>query len=118
MAPYERLDAWRHCHQLALAVYRATKKFPSEERYGLVAQARRAAFSAAANIVEGSARRGKAQFRRFVDFSVASLAELGYIIRISADLDYLQEGAGLAALRSLHEEASRTTWGLYRSLSG
>jgi 23S rRNA-intervening sequence protein len=35
MAPYERLHAWRECHELALAVYGVTKRFPSDERYGL-----------------------------------------------------------------------------------
>jgi len=35
MAPYEKLHAWRECHELALGVYGATKRFPSDERYGL-----------------------------------------------------------------------------------
>jgi len=58
MAPYERFAAWRECHALALEVYRATRVFPKDELYGLTSQARRAAFSAAANIVEGSPPRG------------------------------------------------------------
>ncbi|MGH7674226.1 MAG: four helix bundle protein [Gemmatimonadales bacterium] len=60
VAHYEQLLAWKECHALALMVYRATEKFPSHERYGLTAQARRAAFSAAANIRGGfrQARRG------------------------------------------------------------
>jgi four helix bundle protein len=52
MSRYEKLHAWRECHELALAVYRVTKRFPDDERYGLASQTRRAAFSAAANIVE------------------------------------------------------------------
>src|SRR2546421_9498164 len=86
MAPYERFAAWRECHALALEVYRATRSFPKEELYGLTSQARRAAFSAAANIVEGSARRGSAEFRRFLDISLGSLTELGYTLRISREL--------------------------------
>ena len=78
MAPYERLHAWRECHALALAVYRATKGFPAEERYGLTSQMRRAGFSAAVNIVEGSARRGPREFRRFLDIALSSLTEVGY----------------------------------------
>src|SRR5690242_16163219 len=65
MAPYERFAAWRECHALALEVYRATRLFPKDELYGLTSQARRAAFSAAANIVEGSAKRGSAESRPF-----------------------------------------------------
>ena len=41
MAPYEKLHAWRECHQLALAVYRVTKRFPVDEQYGLTSQTRR-----------------------------------------------------------------------------
>lgn len=54
MMPYERFEAWPLCHQLVLQVYRVTLSFPSEERYGLTSQARRAACSAAANIAEGA----------------------------------------------------------------
>jgi hypothetical protein len=54
MAPYEKLDAWKACHQLMLAVYRITNGWPDSEKYGFVSQIRRAAFSAAVNIVEGT----------------------------------------------------------------
>src|SRR5438132_3448318 len=85
MAPYERLHAWRECHELALAVYRVTKSFPSEEQYGLTSQTRRAAFSAAVNIVEGSSRRSRKEFRRFLDISLSSLTEVGYALRFSRE---------------------------------
>ena len=52
MPPYERLKAWQECHKLVVATYRVTKAFPREELYGLTSQARRAAFSAAVNIVD------------------------------------------------------------------
>src|SRR5207249_1077593 len=78
MPPYERLKAWQECHKLVLETYRVTKAFPREELYGLTSQARRAAFSAAVNIVEGSAKRGVGEYRRFLDISIGSLAELGY----------------------------------------
>src|SRR5690349_5836146 len=77
MSRYEKLHAWRECHELALAVYGATKKFPADERYGLSSQTRRAAFSAAVNIVEGAARHSKREFRRFLDISLSSLSEGG-----------------------------------------
>ena len=91
MAPYERFAAWRECHALALEVYRATRVFPKDELYGLTSQARRAAFSAAANIVEVSAKRGSAEFRRLLDISLESLTELGYILRLSRELGILAE---------------------------
>jgi len=116
MAPYERLEAWQLCHQLALAVYRATDALPRRELYGLTSQARRAAFSAAANIVEGSTRRGKREFRRFLDISLGSLAELGYVLRLCRELGFLEEAAS-AELADLHTAASRVTWGLYSKMA-
>jgi four helix bundle protein len=82
----------------------------------LIAQARRSAFSAAANIAEGSARRGRREFRRFLDISLGSLSELAYIIHLAAELDYLspEERDQLDPLR---EDASRLTWGLYDAVA-
>ena len=116
MAPYERFDAWQYCHQLALCIYRLTAAFPPSERYGLTSQARRAAFSAAWNIAEGSAKRGRREFRRFLDISVGSLAELSYIIRLAIDLGMIPPDQR-DHIQQLHADASRTTWGLYRSMT-
>ena len=117
MPPYERFDAWRRCHELVLAVYQLTEHMPKEERYGLVTQARRAAFSAAANIAEGSAKRGKPEFRRYLDISLGSLSELSYTLRLARDLGHItrSEWERVDTLRDL---AGRLTWGLYRSVRG
>ncbi len=69
MQPYERFQAWCVSHELALAVYAATNKLPRAELYGLTAQMRRAAFSVCSNIAEGSAKRGKREFRRYLDIT-------------------------------------------------
>ena len=112
MMPYERFKAWEKCHELTLLIYRVTLNWPREETYGLVAQCRRASFSAAVNIVEGSSRQGSKEFRRFLDISLGSLAEVSYILRLARDLGFLsREPAG--ELESLREEASKLTWGLY-----
>src|SRR5438094_6927158 len=91
MAHYENLVAWRECHALTLCVYRVTRGFPKDELYGLTSQARRAAFSAAANIAEGAAKRGPNEFRRFLDVSLGSLAELAYALRLSRELGLLSD---------------------------
>ena len=78
MVPYERFAAWKECHSLAIRVYKATVAFPKHELYGLTSQVRRAAFSAAVNIVEGSSRRGSVEFRRFLDISLGYLDRLVY----------------------------------------
>ncbi len=115
--PYERFDAWNCCHALAIAVYDATSNLPKEEKYGLTSQARRAAFSAAANIAEGSAKRGVGEFQRYLNISLGSLSELAYVIRLAHDLKYLSEG-DWRRLEDLRSKASKCTWGLYKSIRG
>ena len=115
MKPYERLEAWQATHQLVLAVYRATQKFPADERYGLTSQARRAVFSAAANIAEGSAKKGPREFRRYLDIAAGSLAEVAYILRVARGLRLIDE-TGYAALEEHRDRTGRLTWGLYASI--
>ena len=110
--PYERFQAWQAAHKLVLEVYRATLAFPTDERYGLVSQARRAAFSAAANIAEGSAKRGRREFGRYLDITLGSLSELAYVIRLARDLKILS-ASQWHELDALRNQAGRLTWGLY-----
>jgi four helix bundle protein len=100
---------------MALATYRATQKWPAHEAYGLTSQARKAAYSASANIAEGSAKRGNAEFRRFLNISLGSLAELSYILLLARDLGYLQSEEW-GELEALRDHAGCLTWGLYRAL--
>jgi four helix bundle protein len=58
MTPYERLEAWKAAHQMALMIFEATDSWPPEERFGLTIQVRRAALSVPTNIAEGAAKRG------------------------------------------------------------
>ncbi|MGH7529487.1 MAG: four helix bundle protein [Gemmatimonadales bacterium] len=117
MMPYERFDAWQACYALALLTYRSTARFPKHEQYGMISQMRRAAFSSALNIAEGSARRGRAEFRRFLDISIGSLAELTVAIRMAKDLEYLDE-EGWCALDAACSRAGRLTMGLHKSMRG
>ena len=116
MKPYERLAAWQRCHALAISVYRATEHWPSAERFGITGQVRRAALSAPTNITEGAAKRGKAEFRRFLGHSIGSLSEVGYLLLVARDLGMLPEDAW-ATLERERDAAARVTYLLYRSLS-
>ena len=117
MPPYERFDAWKKSHQLALAIHRQTASWPKDERFGLTAQIRRSAFSVPANLVEGQARRGRREFRRFLDIAWGSLAEVGYTLRYARDLGYLTEEA-YSQLQALRDEAGPPLFGLLRSMGG
>lgn len=96
-------------------MYHATKRFPADERYGLTSQVRRAAFSAAVNIVEGSSRRTARDFRRFLDIALASLTEVGYALRFAREAGILAE-PDWARLNDQQCRARFLTWKLYRSL--
>ena len=115
MRPFEELRAWQLAHQLTLAIYHATGSWPAVERYALSSQARRAAFSVAANIVEGAAKGGQREFRRFLDISIGSLSELRYILRLAYDLGYLTEPE-FVSLDGQRDLTARVLWGLYRSV--
>ena len=102
-------------------VYKAAERFPKSEVWGLTSQMRRSAVSVAANIVEGSARRNRNEYLRFLYIAISSLAVLSYYIRFTEELEYLdtktyekswakaQEG-----LRTLQRLISyyRKVWGL------
>jgi four helix bundle protein len=116
MVPYERFDAWKVSHQLALQVYRVTETWPVNERYGLTIQIRRAALSAPTNIAEGSAKRGSREFRRYLDIALGSLSEVSYLLRFTRDRGILSD-ADFKALDELRNQAGRLTWRFYSSLS-
>ena len=110
--PYEKFDAWRVTHELALQVYQITEKWPPSERYQLTSQTRRAALSVPTNIAEGAAKRGTREFRRYLDISLGSLSELSYLLRFSKDLGLLDTEA-YGVLDQLRGRAGTLTWRLY-----
>jgi four helix bundle protein len=74
---------------LVIDIYKETKGFPPEERYGLQSQIRRAAVSTASNLVEGSARRGENEYLNFCNISCASAFETRYLMELSFRLGIL-----------------------------
>jgi four helix bundle protein len=116
MAIYQRIKAWERCHDLCLAVYQITNSWPGGERFGLTAQARRAAHSAAANIAEGCAKKGPNEFRRFLNISLGSLSELSYTLLLAKDLAILSE-EDWQRLDEHQQKAGGMTWLLYKSLA-
>jgi len=66
MRPHENLEVWKLGIELVTDIYKITRDFPDEEKFGLVTQLRRGAISFPSNIAEGAARRTKKEFMNFL----------------------------------------------------
>lgn len=102
---FERLEVWQDARALARMVYIITKKFPEEERYGLISQMRRSAVSVTSNIVEGSYRNTNKDKSNFMNIAYGSLMELLNQTIISTDLEYIDE-VGYQEIRAVIEKVS------------
>jgi len=111
---FEQLDVWKAAHKLVLEVYKVTQKFPSEERYGLVSQMRRAAVSVPANIAEGFKRRGRPDKAHFYNIGQASLEEIRYYLILWRDWGYPLPQMEMAEQA---DQVSKMLYGLVRSLA-
>ena len=85
---YKDLLVWQKGLILVKMIYELTKQFPSDERFGLVSQMRRAAVSVPSNIAEGQSRRTTGEFVQFISHAEGSLAELETQMLISVDLGF------------------------------
>ena len=85
---YKDLKIWQKGMHLSKSIYELTKRFPSDERFGLSAQMRRAAVSVPSNIAEGQARQGTREFLQFLSHASGSLAELETQLLLSTELGY------------------------------
>ena len=85
---YKELLVWQKGMSLAKGVYGLTARFPTDERFGLVSQMRRAAVSVPSNIAEGQARHGTREFLQFLSHASGSLAELETQLLLSVDMKY------------------------------
>jgi four helix bundle protein len=119
MRSFRDLLVWQRAHQLALSIYKMSSHFPSEERYGLTSQLRRAALSIPNNLAEGSKRKNPSDFAHFINIAEGSCAEVDYLLLFVKDMEYVSKeiiepytkevaeiGRMLHSLRSKQIEAS------------
>jgi four helix bundle protein len=112
----EELVVFKRAHQLTLRIYQISGKFPVDEKFGLVSQMRRAAASIATNLIEGSYRLNRPEYRQFVGIARGSSGELKYHVLLAKDLGYLKE-SDYTALRAELDEISKMLMGLAKSLA-
>jgi four helix bundle protein len=115
MKSVEQLDVFKLAHELTLSVYKITFKFPQEETFALASQMRRAASSVGMNLVEGSMRLNKRDFRRFVGIARGSAAEVSYQLLLAKDLGYISKEV-FEALRSDYDRVGQMLTRLAQSL--
>ena len=100
---FRDLEVWQKSMDLVVETYRSTKSFPSEERYGLTSQLRRAAVSIPSNIAEGRGRFGLGGFLYHLSVATGSLMELETQLMIAARLEYLNAEQARTLLETVGE---------------
>lgn len=87
---HTKLDVFQQSRKLTLECYRITKEFPSDEKYAMVQQIRRAALSVHLNIAEGCSRKSAAERRRYFEIARGSVIEVDTAFDIAEELQYVE----------------------------
>ena len=111
---FEKLEVWQKSRVLVKEVYALSRKFPSDEKFGLVSQIRRASVSVNSNIAEGCTRWSNKEKSRFYEIAYGSLIEVLSQLILSSDLGFISEEE-LTIVRDKLEEVSRMLNSLRKS---
>ena len=86
---HQKLHVYNHSKSFVLECYKLTKTLPTDEKFGMISQIRRAALSVHLNIAEGASRKSETERKRFYEISRGSIIEIDAAIDIASDLQYL-----------------------------
>ncbi|MBI4692211.1 MAG: four helix bundle protein [Candidatus Terrybacteria bacterium] len=112
---FDDLEAWKKGHQLVLEIYKITKEFPKEEKFGIISQLQRASSSITANVAEGFSRYHFNDKSRFYYQARGSVSEVKNFLLLAKDLDYL-DSKTLESLIEITNTTQRLINGLIRSI--
>ena len=112
---FEKLDAWQLGIQLCDEVYRLTRSLPTDERFGLTSQMRRAAASVPANIAEGSGRTSDRDNLRFLEMAYGSLMEVVSHVEVAYRQEFFDSGQR-ESIREVADRVARVLSGLRNHL--
>ncbi|NJK84250.1 MAG: four helix bundle protein [Saprospiraceae bacterium] len=115
MKPHKNLNAWIKSFEFVKEIYLVTDKFPSEEKFGLVSQMRRAAVSVPVNIAEGAARKSKKEFIQFLHIALGSMTELDTLLLLSAEVGFISKSECDLLIEKL-DIIGKIIYGLIKSL--
>jgi four helix bundle protein len=115
MFNFEKLDVWQKAIDCADLVYKHTRNFPADERFGLTNQMRRAAVSISSNIAEETSRMSQTDFARFIEIATGSVFEVVSQAFVGQRQGFLNEER-FRELYSAADEIGRMLSGLRKSL--
>lgn len=111
---FEKLNVWMKARDFTVAIYKASSEFPTDEKFGLISQLRRASISIASNIAEGSSRKYKKDQNRFYTMAYSSTMEVLNQLIISKELNFINQDI-YHSLRSDIQEITAMLISLYSS---
>jgi len=85
---HQKLDVYQTSRSFLLEYYKLSKRLPTEEKFGMVPQIRRAALSVHLNVAEGSSRKSQAERKRFFEIARGSVIEIDAALDIASALKY------------------------------
>lgn len=105
---FEKLDVWKDCRSFIKDIYILTNNFPSDEKFGIISQIRRASLSVSANIAEGITRSSNKDKARFINLAFGSAIEVINFLVIANDLHIISDKQYV----DLREKCEKITNGL------
>lgn len=91
MHQFKELKVWQKGRILVKDIYRATRRFPQDELFGITSQMRRSAVSIPTNIAEGCGRNSDNELSRFLDIANGSAFELETLVILCLDLEFISQ---------------------------
>ncbi|MEL1242488.1 four helix bundle protein [Flavobacterium flavipallidum] len=116
MKPHKKLNCWIKSFDFVKEIYSVTNQFPSDEKFGLTSQIRRASVSVPVNIAEGAARKTTKEFIHFLHISLGSLSELDTLILLSKELNFINENECEQLIEKL-DVIGKLIYGLVKNLN-
>jgi four helix bundle protein len=115
MHKYQDLKVWQRAMTFTIAIYRETRTWPTDERFGLISQIRRAASAIPLNIAEGAGNDSNEEFCHFLQIALRSTYEVMTAVEIARGLEFLKDQRGDELLKEASEIAAMIV-GLMKSL--
>jgi four helix bundle protein len=87
---HQKLQVYTASREFVLECYQLTKSLPSDEKFGMITQIRRAALSVHLNVAEGSSRKSEVERKRYYEVARGSVTEIDAALDVAEDLGYLR----------------------------